>query len=248
MTIVIRCTRCKAQLQFKIISDVDGGHDLRIPAFLLLIRQRKRSIKKNTIMNKLSTTTVKKLQIMALAILMLPAIYTSAQNTYTSSTVDLTVSGTSTLHDWDMKSLKANCTATFTQNSAGHITGLTALSFSTPANALKSEHSSMDNNAYKALKSDKNPSITYTMTSATVTAGETGAVTVKCNGKLTIAGTEKDQEIVAVVKPNADNSLTVSGSRAISMKDFNMQPPTFMLGTIKTGNDVTLKFNLILRK
>ena len=170
------------------------------------------------------------------------------QTTYTSNSIDLTVSGTSTLHDWDMKSLKANCTATFTQNSAGHITGLTALSFSTPANALKSEHSSMDNNAYKALKSDKNPAITYTMTSAVITPGEAGTVSVKCAGKLTIAGTTRDQELVAVVKPNADNTLAVSGSRAISMKDFNMQPPTFMLGTIKTGNDVTLKFNLILRK
>jgi len=170
------------------------------------------------------------------------------QTTYTSNSIDLVVSGTSTLHDWDMKSVKANCTATFTLNGAGHITELTALSFSTPANALKSEHSSMDNNAYKALKTDKNPAITYTMTAATVTAGDAGAVTVKCTGKLTIAGTTRDQEIVAVVKPNADNTLTVSGSRAISMKDFNMQPPTFMLGTIKTGNDVTLKFNLILKK
>jgi polyisoprenoid-binding protein YceI len=106
----------------------------------------------------------------------------------------------------------------------------------------------MDNNAYKALKSDKNPSITYTMTSATATPGEAGMITLKCTGKLTIAGTTRDQEIVATVKPNADNTLTVSGSRSLSMKDFNMQPPTFMLGTIKTGNDVTLKFNLILRK
>jgi hypothetical protein len=170
------------------------------------------------------------------------------QTTYTANSIDLVVSGTSTLHDWDMKSLKANCTATFTQNSTGHITELTALSFSTPSNALKSDHTSMDNNAYKALKSDKNPAITYTMTSAVVTPGDAGALSIKCAGKLTIAGTTRDQEIVTVVKPNADNSLTVSGSRTISMKDFNMQPPTFMLGTIKTGNDVTLKFTLILRK
>jgi len=106
----------------------------------------------------------------------------------------------------------------------------------------------MDNNAYKALKSDKNPAIIYTMTAATLTPGDAGAVTVKCAGKLTIAGTTRDQEIVAIVKPNADNTLTVSGSRTISMKDFNMQPPTFMLGTIKTGDEVTLKFTLILKK
>jgi len=171
-----------------------------------------------------------------------------AQATYTGSAVDLVVSGTSTLHDWDMKSVKANCTAVFSLNSAGRITELTSLNFSTPINALKSEHSSMDNNAYKALKSDKNPAIVYTMTTASVTPGEGGAVTVKCSGKLSIAGATRDAEIVASVRPNGDNALTVSGIRAISMKDFNMQPPTFMLGTIKTGNDINLKFNIVLKK
>lgn len=201
-------------------------------------------------MNKIVSPTARITLTTALfaALLLLLSQVSHAQSTYTSNTVNLTVSGTSTLHDWDMKSVKADCTATFTRDNADHITGLTTLSFSTPANALKSEHTSMDNNAYKALKSDKNPAITYTMTSAVVTPGDAGAVTIKCAGKLTIAGTTRDEEIIAVVKPNADNTLAVSGSRTISMKEFNMQPPTFMLGAVKTGNDVTLKFNLILRK
>jgi len=32
------------------------------------------------------------------------------------------------------------------------------------------------------------------------------------------------------------------------MKEYSMAPPTFMMGTIKTGNDVTLKFDLKLNK
>ncbi|MBN9385614.1 MAG: YceI family protein [Chitinophagaceae bacterium] len=201
-------------------------------------------------MNKIASSITRIVPTAALfaALLLLLSPASPAQSTYNSSTVDLTVSGTSTLHDWDMKSIKANCTATFTQDETGHITGLTALTFSTPANALKSEHTSMDNNAYKALKSDKNPAIIYTMTSATVTPGDGGTVTIKTAGKLTIAGTTRDQELVAIVKPNTDNTFAVSGSRTISMKDFNMQPPTFMLGAVKTGNDVTLKFNLTLKK
>lgn len=171
-----------------------------------------------------------------------------SQVQYTGTAMDLVVSGTSSLHDWNMKSVRANCTAVFTFNKAGLITGLSALSFSTPANGLKSDHSAMDNNAYKALKNDKNPSIMYTMTSVTVTPAAEGGSTVKCTGKLTIAGATLNEDLVAVCKPNADNTITVSGSRAISMKDFNMVPPTFMLGTIRTGNDVVLKFNLVLKK
>jgi len=201
-------------------------------------------------MNKITPSAARILLTAALfsALLLLRTQASRAQSTYASSTVDLVISGTSTLHDWNMKSVKANCTAVFTLDNAGHITGLTALTFSTPANGLKSEHTSMDNNAYKALKSEKNPAIIYTMTSAAVTPGEAGAVTIKSAGKLTIAGTTRDQEIIATVKPGADNTFAVAGSRTISMKDFNMQPPSFMLGTVKTGNDVTLKFNLILKK
>jgi hypothetical protein len=200
-------------------------------------------------MNQITPTTAKATLTAALltTLLLLRALASPAQTTYTSGSVDLVVSGTSTLHNWDMKSLKADCSATFI-STGGHITGLTALTFSTPTGALKSDHTSMDNNAYKALKSDKNPAISYTMTTATITPAPGGALTVKCTGKLSIAGTVRDEDLVATVKPNADNTLAVTGSRAISMKDFNMQPPTFMMGAIKTGNDVTLTFSLTLKK
>jgi polyisoprenoid-binding protein YceI len=170
-----------------------------------------------------------------------------SQVQYASNSVDLVVSGTSTLHDWDMRAVKANCTARFTFN-GGTISGLSALNFSTPAVALKSDHTSMDNNAYKALKTDKNPTISYTMLSVTVTPAGPGTSTVKCTGRLTIAGTTSNQDIVAQCKVNGDNTITVSGVKAVSMKDFNIAPPTFMFGTVKTGNDIVLKFNLVLKK
>jgi len=204
-------------------------------------------------MNKIKNQPIRQLLALAIATFLLHTAAT-AQTTYTGNSVDLVVSGTSTLHDWDMKSAKANCTAVFTLNAANQLTALTALNFSTPVNSLKSDHTAMDNNAYKALKTDKNPAITYTMNTASVTPADAGtgasagAATVKVTGHLTIAGAGRDEEIVATVKPNADNSITVTGSKKISMKDFNMQPPTFMLGTIKTGNDIVLKFTMILKR
>ncbi|MBS1663392.1 MAG: YceI family protein [Bacteroidetes bacterium] len=173
------------------------------------------------------------------------SLLASAQVHYTGNEISLLVNGTSTLHDWNMKSAKADATAVFDFNAAGAITNIQQLTFSMQANALKSEHSSMDNNAYKALKT---PTITYTLTSVTVTPGAAGASTVKCLGKLTIAGTTKDAELVAQCKPNADNTVTVTGTRSISMKDFNIAPPTFMLGAVKTGNDVTINFTMQLKK
>ena len=68
------------------------------------------------------------------------------------------------------------------------------------------------------------------------------------NCSASIAGTSIDAEITAHCKVNSDKSITVMGSRKISMKEYGMVPPSFMMGTIKTGNDVTLKFDLTLNK
>lgn len=200
-------------------------------------------------MNKITPANAKMLFATALlsALLLLRALASPAQANYTGSNVNLVVSGTSTLHNWDMKSANGECKASFTVNGT-NITALSAMSFSTAAVALKSEHTSMDNNAYKALKTQQNPAISYVMTSATIAPGQGGAYTVTCQGKLTIAGTTRDQVLIATVKANADNTLAVTGTRTISMKDFNMQPPTFMMGAIKTGNDITLSFNLTLKR
>jgi len=200
-------------------------------------------------MNKITPANAKMLFATALlsALLLLRALASPAQANYTGSNMNLVVSGTSTLHNWDMKSANGECKATFTINGT-NITALTAMSFSTAAVALKSEHTSMDNNAYKALKTQQNPAISYVMTSATVAPGQGGAYTVTCQGKLTIAGTTRDELLIATVKANADNTLAVTGNRNISMKDFNMQPPTFMMGAIKTGDEITLTFNLTLKR
>ncbi len=183
--------------------------------------------------------------IMMTMLLLVIASFTNAQVKYsTKDDLNLLVSGTSTLHDWDMKAAKGDCVAVFNLNAGGDITALTSLTVNVPAEALKSEHSGMDKNAYKALKVDKAPIISYKLTSATIA----GNNTIKCVGKLTIAGATRDAEIAATYKVNADKSISVSGKKNISMKEFSMEPPSFMMGTIKTGNDIVLKFDVTLRK
>lgn len=166
---------------------------------------------------------------------------------YAGAETSLLISGTSTLHDWTMESTKAFCTAIFTVDQNGQISSLTALGFSTQSTSLKSGHSAMDNNAYKALKTDKNPLITYTMTSVTIAAGQ-GSSTLTCKGQLTIAGASRSEDVVATCKPGPDNTILVTGTKKISMKDYQIEPPTFAFGTVKTGNDIVLTFHLTLKK
>ena len=158
--------------------------------------------------------------------------------------LQIVVSGTSTMHDWDMKTSKGESDATITVSADGKLTGVTALHFTVPAESLKSGHKSMDKNAYKTLKTAAHTNISYVVNAATVQPGGT----IACKGKLSIAGTTLDADLTATGQVNADNSISVKGSKKISMKAFNMIPPTFMLGTVKTGDDVTVQFSLTLTK
>ncbi|MEO5681285.1 MAG: YceI family protein [Chitinophagaceae bacterium] len=188
---------------------------------------------------------IKTKPVLALSLFVFLAITCKAQVKYRAKDdLNIVVSGTSSLHDWDMKTSRGESTATMVLNDNGKLTGLTALNFTVPAETLKSEHKSMDKNAYKAMKTDKNADISYTLSSASVQPDGT----IKCQGKLSIAGTTIEAGLNATALVNADNSISVKGSKKISMKEFNMVPPTFMMGTIKTGNDVTVQFNLTLRK
>lgn len=172
-----------------------------------------------------------------------------AQIKYTArDNVKLAVSGTSTLHDWEMTSSNGACDAFVTLAANGRIASLSNLIFVTQVGELKSGKGAMDKNAYKALKKDKYATISYIANTATVATTDGVNYSVKSTGKLTIAGTSHDVDLISSLKLNPDKTITVSGFQKIQMKNYGVEPPTFMFGAVKTGNDITIKFDLTLKK
>jgi hypothetical protein len=159
------------------------------------------------------------------------------------------VSGTSNLHDWTMEAKSISCSAKF-----HFITGndrpesLTALTLSVPVQDLKSGKSSMDSRAYTALKAQQFTAIEFVLTSATITPAEKNQFQVKSMGSLSIAGVTKPVAMNAACLVKADGTITCSGSAKLKMTDYQIKPPTFMLGTLKTGNDLTIDFTLVVKK
>lgn len=173
---------------------------------------------------------------------MLLTVTGMAQVTYsTQGPTKLTVAGTSTMHDWTMSSADGSYTAAFETNDQGKPTRLVALSVSLPAESLKSGKSAMDKNAYTALKTDENKTISFNLINATIASNS-----IKCNGKLTIAGTTKDTDVEATYVLRPDNSIQIKGSKKIVMTQYNVEPPSFMFGSVKTGDEITIAFDLNL--
>ena len=168
---------------------------------------------------------------------------TNAQKNFTLDATKSTfsVSGTSTMHDWTMKSALGTGTANLTVANS-KLEKITSLSISLASESIKSEKTSMDKVAYKTLKTDKFKTIKYVLKSATK-ANET---TWNLVGTYTIAGVSK--EVKTAVKATVANGVvSLDGSNKITFTQFGMKSPTAMLGTIKTGEDLTVKFSLKLK-
>jgi polyisoprenoid-binding protein YceI len=102
----------------------------------------------------------------------------------------------------------------------------------------------MDNNTYKALKTKTNKNISFVFVSGTVSSADAASYQVKVIGNLTIAGKIQKIDLAASARYNAaDKSFTINGSKKLKMTDYGVSPPTAMLGTIKTGNDITVSFS-----
>lgn len=159
-----------------------------------------------------------------------------SQAKYTLSTAPLfKVEGGSTLHDWHMESSTAKGEGLFIVE-AGQFKGAQNLSLSIPAETLKSGTKGLDSNAYKALNTDKNKEIKFNLKELT---GSGSSFTAK--GDLTIAGVTKSVSF-PVKLSTAAGKFTFEGSLDTKLTFFSITPPTALMGTVKTEDEVKLSF------
>lgn len=198
-------------------------------------------------MKTLIKSTIAVFPALLLALLISVPFVGKSQTKVQVNNVATVIKGTSSLHDWDMKSAQGKLNGIF--NFSGEkLTGFSGLVFTIGCETLKSGHSGMDKNAYKALDTKANPNITFTQTGAgTLTQVDAHTYQLKAIGTLNIAGTAKQTEVIATCKYNpADKSFTISGNKKFKMTDYKVTPPTALLGTIKTGDDITIEYSFKL--
>ena len=137
------------------------------------------------------------------------------------------IHGTSTLHDWKMVS---NETQTVFENDGSKIT---KLNVSVQIKTLKSGDSGLDEKAYETLKIDRNNVITFKLLEADLAAG-------------TIKGVFKvlDKERTETLKPEVLTLDRVAGNFKVKMTEYGLEVPTVMFGAIKSGDEVTVKYDI----
>ncbi|MCA1747813.1 MAG: YceI family protein, partial [Bacteroidales bacterium] len=91
---------------------------------------------------------------------------------------------------------------------------------------------------------DKHDNIAFTLKSVNDLSATEKKLSGNAHGTLSIAG-----KVIPVTIPfsgmiQKDLTISVTGKEKINMRDFNISPPTALMGTMKTGEEVTVHFNV----
>jgi polyisoprenoid-binding protein YceI len=162
-----------------------------------------------------------------------------AQNVFNLSPKQtLKVTGTSTLHDWEMSSAGAKGQASIVVEN-NQIKEIRSLRVEFPVKSLTSGNNRMDRTAYSSIDADKHPDVRFVLTRVrSITPNK-----VVAEGNLTIAGETRPVTLSTNYKING-NTIQFEGSEQIKFTQFDVKPPTALMGTVRTGDELQISFDV----
>lgn len=169
------------------------------------------------------------------SIAVLPFLAT-AQSYRVDDASKFVVAGTSTLHDWEMVSEKGKGEAAF-KFMDGAFYSIESLEVALKGESLKSGKDKMDKNAYEALETEKHPTIRFDLDR--VISIENDLLRLK--GDFSAGGKTK-KEIIDVQVKELEDSILLTGSFDITFTEYDMEPPSALMGTVNTGNELSISF------
>lgn len=200
-----------------------------------------------------------RMQLLALTAAMAASIgaQAAAQSTKMSLRPEskVTLAGSSNVHDWACNS--STFEATIELDSTYATSPLTAIAkpitkvvVTIPVKSLKCGHGKMDDNMYKALRANEFPAIKYVLDTYDIDKTKTTAdsFVAKTIGDVTVAGQTQKVEILITAQRQVGGAMRGEGTAKLLMTSFGIKPPVALLGTLRTKNEIEIKFAVLLDK
>jgi polyisoprenoid-binding protein YceI len=170
----------------------------------------------------------------------------------------VTMEGTSTIHDWTVRSPTING---FIEADAGFpesalkdpAAAKPAVQVSIPVETLKSYAEAMDSVMQDHLNMEQYPQIEYRLIELKPrsASGAAGPLKFAAVGALTVAGTTQTITLPVTIERVDKTKLRIIGKTPLKMTDFDVTPPApRILGmpTIKTGDDITISVEWLVEQ
>lgn len=162
----------------------------------------------------------------------------------------LWVGGTSSVRGWECRATTFAVNVESAPSAAATVLAgekaVGTVDLTVPVEKLECGNGQMNGHMRKALKSEEHAQIAFRMTSYEL-ARSNDSLIVTIAGTLTLGGTEKPIELVALATAAPEGTLRVVGTYALKMTDFALKPPTLMFGRIKVHDLVKVGFDVVLK-
>ncbi len=172
-------------------------------------------------------------------------VFVMGQNQLISSKSSMTISGTSSMHDWESVCEKMSGTATF-EFVENELKSAKNASLSMKVEDIESGKSLMDSKTYDAFKYESYPMIKGGFSAANIQKSGSKYL-IKGQAYLEMAGKKKNVDLSAECSVS-ETEVTCIGKQSIDMTEYDMKPPTAMMGTIKVGKDVEVEMKLVFKR
>jgi hypothetical protein len=138
------------------------------------------------------------------------------------------------------------------QNIKGH--GSVSVLVRIPVYSLECGKKAMNNDMYNALKAEEHPFIGYQLLHARLVDTATPStdqkrdwMNIETTGVLEIAGVQDTTQVFVKGKLLSGDRFRVKGSNPISMKTYDIQPPTALFGLIRAHSELTIHFKVTVQ-
>ncbi len=153
----------------------------------------------------------------------------------------LSISGSSSLHDWTVIAGEMNNVLQELQLKEGKLF-VDTFQLSIPVHSLNSGKPAMETKMHKALKGSDYPEVQFQLKEELmidVMDEEADSI----SGILTVAGKSVPIDLDLSVSME-NNVIILTGNEDMKMTDFDINPPTALFGQIKTHDEIVVNFEL----
>lgn len=174
--------------------------------------------------------------------------------TYTLQEVnEFIIDGDSNVRDWDAKVEVSEGTLVLQEIEEFTLENLTpevfkSLSLTMPVNQIDSDSRRLNSNLHDYLLVDDHPNITFELVEITGIEVDGNSAVITATGVINAAGVDNTETMTVNATLNDDSSITFSGAQDLLMTSFDIKPPTAAFGTIRSDDEMEIRYNVTFRQ
>lgn len=191
------------------------------------------------------------LSIITLFALLATTQFAEAQNSDVQLTLEeheMRIDGSANVRSWDADVNTVNATFILSEFDFTDLEALTPDHFKTmelsiPVRDIESDSGRLTRNLQGYLKRDEHPVITFNLNDVDSISVNGDTAEITANGVINAAGVDHETTMNVTAQIN-DGKITFTGAQDLLMTDFNIDPPTAVMGTIRARDEITITYSL----